>query len=258
MKTSIVIPAHNEEKRIRETLKEYVKYFRKKKKDFEILIVLNGCEDNTLGIVKKEKEKNKEIVYLDFERAGKGFAIRRGFLDALKRKNDLIGFVDADLSSPPKSFHYLIKKIGKADGAIANRWDRRSKFNYSLFKKIRSKIYNLFVRLLFLFPYPDTQCGCKVFRREVLEGNLNKIVSSDFNFDVALLFCLKKEENARIKSIPTNWKDRTGSKIFSIKSPIRMFLSAIRLRLVHSPFNFVVKAYRKIVPEKLKLHKILK
>jgi glycosyltransferase involved in cell wall biosynthesis len=257
MKVSIIIPAHNEEKRIGKTLRAYLKYF-KKIGNFEILVVLNGCEDGTLNIVEEIKKDNPEIRYIEFKRAGKGFAIREGFKDALKRENGLIGFIDADLSSPPKSFHYLIKNIDKWDGSIANRWDRRSKFDYSLFKKIRSKIYNLFVRFLFLFPYPDTQCGCKVFRRRILEGNLKKIVSSDFNFDVALLFCLKKEENARIKSLPTKWLDRTGSKIFSIKSPIRMFLSAIRLRLVHSPFEFIVKFYRKIVPENLKLDKILK
>ncbi len=263
MKVSIVIPAHNEEKRIGKTLEDYTKFFRNKKEEiekFELLVVLNACEDNTKKIVKKVKKRFKEIKYLDFKRGGKGFAIREGFKDALKRDFDLIGFIDADMSTPPKSFYFLIKNIKNADGAIANRWDKRSVFNYSLLKKIRSRIYNIYVRILFLFPpdFEDTQCGAKIFKSSILEKNIGKLISSDFNFDVALLFCLKNEDNAKIKSLPTFWEEKGGSKVFSIKSPLRMFLSAIRLRLFHSPFKFIIKFYGKITPEKLKLHNILK
>ncbi|MDP2628569.1 MAG: glycosyltransferase, partial [Nanoarchaeota archaeon] len=64
MKISIIIPAYNEEWRIGSTLEEYCKFFTelKKKKilDFEILVVLNACRDNTLKIVKKTQEKFKE------------------------------------------------------------------------------------------------------------------------------------------------------------------------------------------------------
>ena len=94
MKISIIIPAHNEEKRISKTLEEYLKFFEKLKKekilDFEILIVLNACTDSSLDIVKKYEKLHKEIRYLNFKKGGKGFAITEGFKDALKRENDLI------------------------------------------------------------------------------------------------------------------------------------------------------------------------
>jgi len=59
---SIIIPAHNEEKRIKNTLINYVNFFRNTGKDFEILVVLNGCKDNTISIVKELENKHKEIL----------------------------------------------------------------------------------------------------------------------------------------------------------------------------------------------------
>ncbi len=262
MKTvSIVIPAHNEEKRIKKTLESYSEFFREKKikgeiKDFEILIVINNSQDRTEEIVKEFLKKYPEIRYLNFKQGGKGFAIIEGFKYALGKENEFIGFVDADMSTAPEYFYELIKNIKGYDGAIADRWNRKSILQYSLPKKIRSRIYNLWVRALFLLPYKDTQCGAKLFKREILERNIRKIVSSDFNFDVALLFCLRKEENARIISVPTVWKEAEGSTIFSIKSPIRMFLSALRLRLVHSRFRFFLRAHHKL-PEKLKISSLI-
>ncbi len=260
-KISIVIPAHNEEERIEKTLKRYFDYFKSLKKkgilDFEIVVVLNACTDNTLKVVKKYS--CRELRILEFEQGGKGFAIIKGFKDSLKRESELIGFVDADCSTPPESYYDLIKSLTEdmsADGAIANRWDKKSHFEYSGFKKLRSITYNFIIRSMFLFPYRDTQCGAKVFRRDVLEKIIHKMVSSDFNFDVALLFCLKKELNAKIKSVPTHWVDADKTRISLVRSPFRMILSAIRLRLVHSPFRFIPRAYAKL-PSKLKIHKML-
>jgi penicillin-binding protein-related factor A (putative recombinase) len=86
-----------------------------------------------------------------------------------------------------------------------------------------------------------------------LEKNIHKIISSQWNFDVALLFCLRRESKAKIKSIPTMWSDKVGSKINIKKTPIMMFLSAIRLRIMHSPFKSFLRIYWRL-PERWKFH----
>jgi glycosyltransferase involved in cell wall biosynthesis len=260
---SIVVPAYNEEKRIGKMLETYGKFFSEKKKekeikDFEILIVINNTKDRTEEIVKQFSKKYREIRHLDFKQGGKGFAITQGFKDALKRKNKFIGFIDADMSTPPESFYELIKTLEKnrrIGGVIANRWDKRSRISpkQNLFRRVISRGYNLVVRTLFLFPYADTQCGAKAFRREVLEGNMDKMISSQWNFDVALLFCLKKEARARIIDIPTVWEDKQASKVNLKRTPMLMLASLIRLRLIHSPFKFIVRFYRRL-PARLKIH----
>ena len=257
---SIVIPAYNEEKRIGNILEGYGNFFKEKKKnkeidDFELLIVINNTKDKTEEVIKKFAKKYKEIRYLNFKEGGKGFAIKEGFKDALKRENDLIGFVDADMSTPPEAFYDLIKNIGNYDGIIGDRWHEKSIITkkQGLSRRIISRGYNLIVRTLFLLSFRDTQCGAKLFKRKVLEKNINKIVSSQWNFDIALLFCLRKESKAKIKSIPTIWNNDEDSKVNLKSTPVRMFASSIRLRLIHSPFRFIVKAYRKL-PQKLKIH----
>ncbi|MEK6820451.1 MAG: glycosyltransferase [Nanoarchaeota archaeon] len=251
MKVSIIMPAYNEEKRIGRTLEEYISFFRKLKEegitDFEIVAVLNACRDNTRGVVKNFSRKYREIRYLDFERGGKGFAITEGFRDALKRGSELIGFVDADMATPPGAFYDLIGNISGYNGVIANRWDKRSRIETKqpLLRRIMSRGYNFIVRSLFLLPHRDTQCGAKVFRRELIEKILPKLGSSEWGYDVDLLFYARKE-GARIKSIPTIWNDQKGSKIDVKKTPLKMFLSAVRLRLLHSPFRFIVRVYRKL------------
>jgi glycosyltransferase involved in cell wall biosynthesis len=257
---SIVIPAYNEEKRIGKMLENYGKFFSEKKRnreirDFEIVVVINNTKDRTEEVVKEFSKKYKEIRYLNFLQGGKGFAIIQGFNDALKRNNELIGFVDADMSTPPEAFYGLIKNIRNYDGIIGDRWDKKSIITkkQSFLRRFVSRGYNLIVRILFLLPFKDTQCGAKLFKRKILEENIKKIVSSQWNFDIALLFCLKKESRARIKSLPTIWNNDEDSKVNLKRTPVRMFASSVRLRLIHSPFKFIVRAYRKF-PEKLKFH----
>ncbi len=254
-RVSIIIPAYNEEERIGRILEEYCKFFRKEKEIIDIIVVLNACEDDTLKIVKGFQKKFKEIRFLDFEQGGKGFAVVKGFEDALKNGGELIGFADADMATPPEAFYDLIKNIKDYDGIIADRWHKDSKIipKQSLFRRFISRIYNLVVRTLFLFPYKDTQCGAKLFKREIIKENYKKLVTSNWGFDVALLYCLRRESHARIKSIPTTWNDQEGSKINLKKTPLRMLVSCIRLRLIHSPFKDFVRLYRRL-PEKLKFH----
>jgi glycosyltransferase involved in cell wall biosynthesis len=258
-KISIIIPAYNEEKRIPDTLESYTKFFKNLKKqkllDFEILVVINNTHDRTPEIVDNFSKKYKEIRYLDFKEGGKGFAIIEGFKDALKRDFNLIGFVDADMSTPAEAFYDLIKNINGYDGVIPNRWDKASniKTKQTILRRILSRGFNIIVRSLFLFPHRDTQCGAKLFRRDIIEKVVPKLGSSlKWGFDVDLLFYCRRE-HAKIKSIPTTWEDKKESNVNIRRTPITMFLSAIRLRLMHSPFRFVVRLYRKL-PEGWKVH----
>jgi len=248
---SIVIPAYNEETRIGATLEEFGKFFEEKKrkkelKDFEILVVLNACKDNTLEIVKKYKKKFAEIRYLDLEKGGKGFAITEGFKDALSRKNDLIGFVDADMATSPTEFYSLIKNIGDYEGIITSRAIRGAKANFTLIRKITHRGFNFLVRSILLLPYQDTQCGAKLFKREVIKNIVNEVRITEWAFDINLLYLCKKKR-FKIKEIPTVWEDKRGSKLRVIKTTIQMFLAVVRLRLIYSIFEPILKPIKFIL-----------
>jgi glycosyltransferase involved in cell wall biosynthesis len=118
----VLIPAYNEEERIEPVLREYADYFRKNYGgDFQLVVILNGCVDNTIGVVKRVAETNPEISWLEFQAPiGKGGALIEGL--KLAPLTDYIGYVDADGATSPKAFHDLVKLRDQADCVIASRW----------------------------------------------------------------------------------------------------------------------------------------
>jgi len=239
MKLSIIIPAYNEEKRIGNTLKEYGKFFQNLKKqgilDFEIVIVMNNATDNTGKIIRKFSKKYKYIKYLNFKPKGKGFAVKKGFEYSLKRKNDLIGFVDADMSTSPPAFYDLFKNIRNNDGIIASRWIKGARVEErTLRRKIVSKTFNFIVGCLFFLSYKDTQCGAKIFKRKVIKKITYELNALGWVFDVNLLYLCKKYK-FKIKEYPTVWKDKKKSKITNLfKTSIQMFFEIVKLRFLLS------------------------
>lgn len=242
MKISIIIPAYNEEKRIGKTLEAYSRYFNElennKKISYEILVVINGTTDNTEKVVKEYCKANKKIKYLNFERGGKGFAITEGFKESLKKDFELIGFVDADMATPPEEYWRLVENIGKYDGIIASRYTHNAKVfpKQSVTRIFASRSFNFLVRVLFLMPYKDTQCGAKIFRKKCIEQVLPQMGMTQWAYDIDLLYRLRKNK-VRIREFPSVWRDIEGSKLNIKKSSIQMFLAIIQLRILHSPIK---------------------
>ncbi len=252
MKAFIVIPAYNEERRIGKTLEAYSDYFEnirmKEKIDYEILVSINNTKDKTEEIVKKFSNINQRISYLNLPKGGKGYAVIEGFKEGLKRENDLIGFVDADMATSPEEYFKLIKGIDKFDGIIANRYLPGSKVYPPItFRRIVSgRIFNLIVRFFLFIPYTDTQCGAKIFRRKVIEKLLPKLGMTKWAFDVEMLYMLKKMKK-RIIDIPTIWVDKEYSTINFVRSAPIMFLAVLRLRIINSPLRRFVRIYDKFL-----------
>lgn len=252
----LVIPAHNEEKRIGKTLEEYCKFFRNKKKqkaikNFEIVVVINNTQDKTEEVVKKMQKRYKQLRYLNFKIGGKGFAVIEGFKYALKKNFDLIGFVDGDLATPAVAYYELIEKIDNYDGAIASRYIKGSIINPkpTWQRYIASRVFNFLIRSLLMMPYRDTQCGAKIFKKEALKKNIEYFRISKWAFDVDVLYQLRRKGH-RIKEVPTIWSDQKYSKINLGKCGLEMFLAIVRLRLLNSPFKEFIRIYEKFLNKK--------
>ncbi len=253
---SIIIPAYNEEKRIGKTLDAYSKFFNDLKIDYKIYVILNGCKDKTLDIVLASVKRNARITYLDIPEAiGKGGAVVEGFKIA---DSPLIGFVDADNSTEPQAFYDLVQKINGYDCAIASRWMKDSVVEpkQSFYRRLASRGFNFLAQVLFGIHVHDTQCGAKLLKRKAVQAIIGGIRTTRWAFDVDLLYQLKKK-GYRMKEIPTVWHEHEGSKMNVNRAVVEMFFALVRLRLVYSPFKFVVTIYD-TMPEFLKVHHLLK
>jgi glycosyltransferase involved in cell wall biosynthesis len=246
MKLAIIIPAYNEELRIRRTVEAYYEFFETLHSmgviDFEIIVVLNGCIDKTKDIVQSMSERLPKLTIIDLMQAGKGLAIKAGFEYALSTNTDYIGFVDADMATTPTVYHELFMAIDGYDGIIASHYMKGATVYppRPIIKRWGSRIfYENLANLLFGLTYEDLQCGAKIFKRAVIAKITPELTIKQWAFDVELLFLCKKY-GFRMREFPTNWVDQAGSKLH-ISSGFHMLASIIKLRLRYSRFKRLVE-----------------
>ena len=229
MKISIVIPAFNEEKRIGKTLKKISHYLKNKRFDYEIIIVDDGSTDKTREVVKKFLKNKKIILTKKRKNKGKGFSIREG---ALRAKNKLILFSDADLSTPIEELDKFLKDINKYDIIIGSRAIKGAniRIKQPTYRVLIGKIFNKIVRLLAVKRIKDTQCGFKLFKN--CKDIFKKQTIEGFGFDVELLYIAQKN-GLKIKEVPVIWLNVEGSRVSALKDSIRMFCDLIKIKYNH-------------------------
>lgn len=233
----LLIPAYNEEKRIGPVLRQYAEYFRVHyHSPWHIMVVLNGCRDNTRAVVEAAASEFSEIRWIEFlNPIGKGGALIEGL--KLGGAADLIGYVDADGATAPDAFLDLIEHSRGVDCVIGSRWLPGSvlKQVQSLKRRVFSRCFHLLVEILFQMHIVDTQCGAKVMTRRAVETIHPALRIADVAFDINLLYSLKKN-GFTVLEVPTVWTDQMGSTIRLNKGALGIILSVVRLRLVYSPF----------------------
>jgi len=233
----LLIPAYNEEARIEPVLREYATYFQKSYPgNFQLVVVLNGCTDNTLSVVRRVAAEFPSIKELEFrEPIGKGGALIEGL--KLAPLADVIGYVDADGASPPRAFHDLVKLLDGADCVIGSRWLPGAVLHQAQtrLRRFTSRCFHLIVELFFHLHIKDTQCPCKAIQRAAIEKIHSSLRIADLAFDVNLLVSLNRA-GFRILEVPTEWTDKVGSKVTAslFRSSLVMFLSVFRLWLIYS------------------------
>jgi len=254
MKLSIISPAYNEEQRIRPFLDAYTAYFAEQYgEDVELIIVVNGSSDATAEIARDYAKDCPLIRVIEEPRKiGKGGAIMMGFEVAT---GDVVGFADADASTPPHAFQDLVERLDGADAVIASRWFKESVVEprQTLRRRIASRVFNFLVRVFFGLKLWDTQCGAKVMTQQAVQTVLPELGLTRWAFDVDLLFQLNRA-GFQIVEAPTVWHDVGGSQLRVGRASFEMFLAICRLRLLHSPFKWVVGIYDRTLGKVVRLH----
>jgi glycosyltransferase involved in cell wall biosynthesis len=216
-----------------------------------LIVVVNGSSDRTDEVASSYATTHPEVsVIVEPRNVGKGGALLLGFQAATGEK---IGFSDADGSTPPAAFQQLVDRLDFPGAVIASRWLPESKVSPKQppSRRIASRIFNLLVRVLFGLRITDTQCGGKVISCDALMQVLPNLGLTRWAFDVDLLFQLRRA-GYRIEEIPTVWQDVSGSKINVPRASVDMLMAITRLRLIYSPFSWVVPIYNACMRQKQK------
>ncbi len=211
---SIIVPAYNEEARLPETLRRIAEYVSSREFAFhEVLVVDDGSKDGTAEAARRFALGNPHFRLLQNPgNRGKGYSVRHGMLEA---KGDWCLFTDADLSAPIEELERLWPAVG--DGteiAIGSRALDRSLIGTHQpgLRESAGRVFNLVMQLATSLPFADTQCGFKLFRRDVAKEVFSRQLLERFGFDVEILFIARKR-GFRIAEVPVRWNHAEGSKV---------------------------------------------
>jgi glycosyltransferase involved in cell wall biosynthesis len=228
---SIVVPAYNEGRRLPATLERLCAYLQSSPmRAQEIVVVDDGSSDETAEIVREWSARNPLVRLVENPgNRGKGYAVRAGFGEA---RCEWVLFTDADLSTPIEELLRLEAAITRsgADGAIGSRALDRSLVGkrQAAGREISGRVFNLFVRLVTGLPYRDTQCGFKLFRRDVAQALAARQRLEGFGFDVEILY-IARRLGYRIEEVAVRWYNAEGTKV-SLAKGLATFGDPLRVR----------------------------
>ena len=211
---SVIVPAYQQEKTIKSDLKNIDQILSGglKDYDYEIICVVDGFLDKTFEEAKQIKSSKIHVVGYEHNK-GKGYAVRFGMV---RSKGDLVSFIDAGMDISPKGLMMLMAHMEwyNADIIVGSKRHPVSMVNYPFFRKILSTGYHLAIKVFFNLPLRDTQSGLKIFKREVLEKVLPRLLVKTYAMDIEMLAVAKHLGFNRIYEAPIEVKfDQTTSRI---------------------------------------------
>lgn len=182
---SIIIPCYNEASR--KDFKKRILHFQKICNELtfpcEIIYIDDGSKDNTYEILKKENQR----VYSLLKNEGKYAAIEYGISFC---KYDTILMIDADIEISFKNLVFTYNHSNSYPVIIGSRVYKNT--NRSLFRKFLSACSHFISKNIFELPYKDTQCGFKMFKKDIYEKMRKPMLCKRYLWDMEFLFKLKR------------------------------------------------------------------
>lgn len=224
---SIVIPAHNEERRLPQTLEQVVNFVKQQSFDTEVLVVENASRDTTLKIAQDFSSRHPFIHAIHEELPGKGRAIQTGMLKAAGQYRF---FADTDFSMPVGEINRFIPPALDVPVAIGSREAPGAvRYNEPSYRHVTGRVFNTLIRLLVLPGLQDTQCGFKMFRADAAKDLFPRQTLMGWSFDVELLY-IARHRGYKIIEMGVPWYFNPESKVNVLRDSWRMFTDLLTIR----------------------------
>jgi len=208
MKTSLVIPAHNEQNNLTSLLERLITALEKEKVDYEVVVVDDNSSDRT-GEIAEDFSSNNSNIRVLHRKWPRGFG--RALKDGLRvAEGDIIVPVMGDSSDDPEDVIKLIKKAEEGHEIVyGSRFIKGGRTEgYPILKLFFNRCFNNLVRLLYGVEERDITNAFKAYRREVMEGvGVDNLESVDF--DILIELPLKaKRLGFKSVEVPVTWHGR--------------------------------------------------
>lgn len=232
-----MIPAFNEERRLPESVRKIRAFQKQRPANGRMVLVDDGSSDGTAGLVRRLAAEDDSIRAISYwPNGGKGYAIRRGVVEALPAGSVLI--TDADLSTPIEDLAKLENALREADVAIGSRALALSSIGVrqAWYRQWMGKSFNRLMRAITGLPFSDTQCGFKLFRGEAAARIFERATVDRFAYDVEVLLIANKL-GYRVVEVPVRWDNSPDSRVRVVRDSLRMLVDVIRIRIHHGRFR---------------------
>ena len=195
-KHGVVIPCYNESSRL--DLSTYIE-FAKRNKGTVLCLVNDGSADATRATLAEIKNLAHDNVYICnvARNAGKANAVRTGSLMLYQETEvETIGFLDADLSTSFMEYHELLQAYQQNKEKLVifgsrNLQEGSSNIERNPIRKLLSDFIRMLIFLIIRVKIADTQCGAKVFARQLIPEIYEQPFYSRWLFDIEIILRLR-------------------------------------------------------------------
>lgn len=228
---SLIFPAYNEAKRIKQTITEAVTYLEERQYRYEIIVSADG-NDGTREVVAEMALLNPYLKVIgSIERRGKGYGIRK----AVELANgQVIGFSDADNKTPIEEFDKIKPLLETNEMVIGSRGLRQSRIEHAqpLYRRLGSRGFAVFMQTVVGLPgIKDTQCGFKFFQHHAAKNIFALQIIDGYMFDVEILY-LAQRLGYHIVETPIRWRDDGDSRLVLFSGNVRNMLDIFKIRFI--------------------------
>lgn len=223
MKTAVVIPSYNEKQNLAKIIPQIISLLP----NVYIVVVDDNSPDNTRKKITEMQKKYKHLYLINRDKKeGRGSAVIEGFSYAYKKmKADIFIEMDADLSHNPKELLSIIAASRKKTVVIGSRYLPKSRIiNWSILRRITSKLSNLLIKILLHLPMSDNTNGYRCYQKDAIKTILSyRFVSRGYmvlSESADVLF----KSGFRFVEVPTVFHNR---KIGKSNATLREFINSL-------------------------------
>ena len=206
-KFTIVIPVYNEAKNLKILIPKIYKQLKNEK--FELIVVDDNSNDETLRTLKKFRKKNFHHLIRKTERDLSKSCIL-GFKKA-RYKNIIV--MDGDLQHKPSDLKRILYVYFKynPDIAVGTRdLFKIKKHNLNFLRLLASRILILIVNLLLGNKTSDPMSGFFVFKKKIFQKSEKKMIKKGYKILLDLLYI--KNQNVKVVDVNINFDSRMKGK----------------------------------------------
>jgi len=216
---SIILPVYNQADHVTTILGEYEKALDQITAPYELVLVVNGSNDNSLEICRGLETRGQNIRAFHEERSGWGRAVRRGIKES---RGSLICYTNLARTSA-EDLTLLLLYASVQDGVVVKA---TRKIRDSALRRIASLLYNLECRALFDLSHWDVNGTPKVFPRSFDE--LLTLTRGDDLIDLELAAVCRREGYPMLEVPIFSSRRHGGRSTTSYLSAARLYWGAVR------------------------------